>query len=135
MCAYTRGVEAIVHDPTEGVYATSPDYVHALELRGAERLLFVAGTVGLDRDGQAPETLDEQLRLIWDNLRAILASAVMSVDNVVRITSYLRDAAYAEANAAARNAALGDRRVPTTAVVTGLLSPDWFVEIELVAAG
>ena len=65
----------------------------------------------------------------------ILASAGMTTDNIVRLTSYLRDGAYAEANAAARVKALGTRRVPTTAIIAETLSPDWLVEIEVIAAG
>jgi enamine deaminase RidA (YjgF/YER057c/UK114 family) len=59
----------------------------------------------------------------------------MTVDNIVRLTSYLRDPAYAEANAQARIAALGDRRIPTTAIVVQTLQPDWLIELEIIAAG
>jgi 2-iminobutanoate/2-iminopropanoate deaminase len=128
-------VEIIDRNPSDGVYAATDDYVHAVEVRGAERLLFVAGTMGLDPAGTPGTTLTEQLDLIWSNLRAILASAGMTVDNIVRLTSYLRDPSYAEANAAARVAALGGRAVPTTAVVAQTLVPDWLVEIEVIAAG
>jgi 2-iminobutanoate/2-iminopropanoate deaminase len=103
-------------------------------VRGAERLLFVSGTMGLDAAGAAGATLEEQLDLVWSNIRAILASAGMSVDDIVRLTSYLTDASYAEANARARVAALGGRLVPTTAIVVQTLDPAWLVEIEVVAA-
>ena len=125
----------MTHDQVIGVYASTSDYVHALEVRNAQRLLFVAGTMGLDPAGQAGATLQAQLGLIWSNIRAILASAGMTVDNVVRLTSYLRDPAYAEANAAARVAALGGRPVPTTAIVAQPLVSEWLVEIEVIAAG
>jgi 2-iminobutanoate/2-iminopropanoate deaminase len=108
--------------------------VHALEVRGAERLLFVAGTMGLDPDGVPGASLAEQLALIWSNIRAILGSADMTVEHIVRLTSYLRDASYAEANAEARMAALGGRAVPTTAIVAETLASDWLVEIEVIAA-
>ncbi|WP_280446663.1 RidA family protein [Nocardia brasiliensis] len=122
-------------NPTDGVYAATDDYVHAMEVRGAERLLFISGTMGLDPDGKPGATLAEQLDLIWSNLRAILASAGMTVDNIVRLTSYLRDPAYADANAAARVTALQGRAVPTTAIVVQTLVSEWLVEIEVVAAG
>ena len=86
----------IPHNPTEGVYPATPDYVHALEVRQPNRILYVAGTMGLDAQGTPAPTLEGQLDLIWSNIRTILRSAGMSVDNIVRITSYLRDAAYAE---------------------------------------
>lgn len=59
----------------------------------------------------------------------------MSVGNIVRLTSYLRDAWYAEANAGARIAVLGGRAVPTTAIVAETLTANWLVEIEVIAAG
>jgi 2-iminobutanoate/2-iminopropanoate deaminase len=127
-------MQLVPHSPTDGIYPPSGDYAHAMEVRGAERLLFVAGTMGLDPAGAPGATLAEQLELVWSNLRAILASAGMTVDNIVRLTSYLRDASYAEANAAARVAALGGRVVPTTAIVAQTLVSDWMVEIEVVAA-
>lgn len=128
-------MELVPHSPTDGVYAATDDYVHAMEVRGATRLLFVAGTMGLDASGKPGAGLHEQLELIWANIRAVLASADMTVDNIVRLTSYLRDPSYAEANAAARVAALGGRRVPTTAIVVSTLDDEWLVEIEVTATG
>ena len=128
-------MEIIRHNPTDGVYAATGDYIHALELRAPTRLLYVSGTMGLDGQGAAGRTLDQQLDLIWSNIRRILASAGMTVTNIVRVTSYLRDAGYAQANQDARVAALGGHLVPTTAVVVQTLDPDWLVELEIVAAG
>jgi 2-iminobutanoate/2-iminopropanoate deaminase len=127
-------MQTIPHNPTAGIYPATPDYVHALEVRQPNRILYVAGTMGLDGEGAPAPTLQGQLDLIWSNIRTILASAGMSVDNIVRITSYMRDAAYAEANQNARMAALNGRAVPTTALVVQTLSPDWLVEIEIIAA-
>jgi 2-iminobutanoate/2-iminopropanoate deaminase len=115
------------HSPVDGVYPATDDYVHAMEVRGAERLLFVAGTMGLDATGTPGATLADQLDLIWANIRTILASAGMTVDNIVRLTSYLRDASFAGANATARVKALGGRAVPTTAIVAETLVSDWLV--------
>jgi 2-iminobutanoate/2-iminopropanoate deaminase len=127
-------MEIVTHDPADGVYASTDDYVHAMEVRNPERLLYVSGTMGLDPAGTPGASLDEQLDLIWSNIRAILASAGMTVDHIVRLTSYLRDASYADANAAARVTALGGRPVATTAIVAQTLVADWLVEIEVVAA-
>ena len=91
--------------------------------------------MGLDASGKAGASLEEQIELIWANIRTILASAGMTVDNIVRATSYLRDAAYAEVNAKARSAALGGRMIPTTAIVVQTLESAWLVEIEVIAAG
>ena len=127
-------MKTIVRNPSDGIYPATEDYVHALEVSGANRLLFVSGTMGLDAEGVAGKTLEDQLDLIWSNIRTILASADLTLDNIVRLTSYLRDPAYAEANAKARMAALGGRAVPTTAIVAQTLVSDWLVEIEVIAA-
>ena len=120
-------------NPTDGVYPATPDYVHALEVEGASRQLFVSGTMGLDVSGEPPETIDEQLHLIWNNIRSILGAADMTTDDIVRVTSYLTRPEYAEKNQNARLKALGERRVPTTAIVVQTLSPSWLVEIEVIA--
>jgi len=122
-------------NPTEGVYAATPDYVHAMEVSNPSRLLFVSGTMGLDAEGHVGRDLKEQLDLVWSNLRAVLADAGMSTANIVRVTSYLTDRSQAEANQNARVAALGGRIVPTTAIVVQTLRDDWLVELEVVAAG
>lgn len=127
-------MKTIVHNPVAGIYPATDDYVHAIELQQPGRIVYIAGTMGLDSQGVAGRTLDEQLALVWSNIRTILKSADMTVDNIVRITSYLRDAAYAEANQNARVTALGGRAVPTTAIVVQTLSPDWLVELEVIAA-
>ena len=127
-------MEMVPYNPTTGVYAPRGDYIHAMGVRSPDRLLFVAGTVGLDPDGAPGATLDEQLELIWANLRTILAAAGLTVDNIVRLTSYLRSAEYAAANTRARSNALGGRLVPTTAIVAETLVSAWLVEIEVIAA-
>ena len=127
-------MKTVVHNTTDGIYPATPDYVHAIEVQAPARLLLVSGTMGLDQHGVAGKSLDEQLTLIWSNIRTILATADMTTDNIIRLTSYLRDPAYAEANAAARLRALGARRIPTTAIVAQTLSPQWLVEIEVISA-
>ena len=46
-------------NPSSGIYAATEDYVHAMEVVGAQRLLFVSGTMGLDESGHPPATLEE----------------------------------------------------------------------------
>lgn len=121
-------------NPTKGVYPATPDYVHAMEIRNPDRFLYISGTMGLRADGIPGIDLPEQLDLIWVNIRAILASADMAVGNIVRVTSYLRDPAYAGQNQDARVAALNGRVVPTTTIVAQTLEDDWLVEVEVIAA-
>jgi enamine deaminase RidA (YjgF/YER057c/UK114 family) len=127
-------METTTHNPTDGIYATGGSWAHAIEVRNPERIVYVAGTMGLDADSVAGASLEDQLDLVWNNIRRILAEADMTVDNIVRVTSYLRDVAFAGPNGEARVAALGGRPVPTTAIVVQTLEPDWLVELEVIAA-
>lgn len=121
-------------EPT-GIYAPSADYAHAIEVREASRTVYLAGTMGLDADGSANPSIDHQLQMIWQNISAILKAADMSVDNIVRLTTYLSDRAYAEKNTDARMKALQGRVVPTTAIICDLYDSSWLVEIEVIAMG
>ena len=120
-------------NPVDGIYRATDDYVHALEVCGPGRQLFVSGTMGLDAKGTAPAGLKDQLALIWQNIAHILSEARMSTANIVRVTSYLTKAEFAADNQSARLEALGTRRVPTTAIVVGTLDASWLVEIEVIA--
>jgi enamine deaminase RidA (YjgF/YER057c/UK114 family) len=121
----------ILH-PT-GLYPATADYAHGVEVT-TSRIVYTAGTMGLELDGRVPDGIDRQLELLWDNLRAILAAAGMTTDNIVRLTTYLADRADAEKAAAARVRALGGRAIPTTMLIATLLDPAWLVEIEVIAA-
>ena len=121
-------------NPKAGIYPATNDYVHALEVLDPNRFLFVSGTMGLDQEGIAGASLEIQLELIWSNIQVILSSANMTVQNTVRVTSYLREASYAEVNQSARVKALAGRIIPTTTIVVTTLVSDWMVETEIIAA-
>ena len=121
-------------NPAHEIYPATADYVHAMQVTAPTQWLFISGTMGLANDSRAAATLDGQLALIWHNIRRILQEAEMAPDNFVRVTSYLTDAAFAEANQNAREVALGHRPVATTAVIVGTLNSDWLVEVEAIAA-
>ena len=121
------------HDPS-AIFAPVGPYTHGLEVVEARRLLFITGTMGLDKAGKAPEGIEAQCALAWRNIGAILEHAGMSLRNLVKVTCYLADRSYREAHMHARAAALGDHRVATTGVAATLLEDGWLVEIEAIAA-
>ena len=121
------------HDPST-IFAPVGPYTHGLEVVEARRLLFITGTMGLDKNGKAPDGIEAQCTLAWRNIGAILESAGMSVRNLVKVTCYLADRSYRGANMKARADALGDHRVATTVIAAALLEDGWLVEIEAIAA-
>ena len=127
-------MKRIMHNPLTGVYAATDDYVHATEAQSPERLLFISGTMGLDEQGHIGKSIDEQLELIWSNINGILRHADMTAQNIVKVTTFLTDPSFADANAKWRMKALGNQPVATTSVVVQTLDPSWLLEIEAVAA-
>jgi len=124
----------VQHNPS-GLFPLYRGYVHATEVVGGSRLLFISGLNGFEEDGTTmPESFEEQAELIWRHIHTILRSAGMDVTNIVFLRTYLADASYDEANARMRAKQLGSHRVPATVVCCQLLEPAWKLEIEAVAA-
>ncbi|HEY5760594.1 MAG TPA: RidA family protein [Steroidobacter sp.] len=127
-------MKLIHHNPAE-VFPPYRGYVHAAEIVGASRVLFISGLNGYEQDGASmPEAFEEQAEVIWKHIHTILASAGMSVTNLVSLRTYLADPKYDEANAMMRARQLGSHRVASTVVCCQLLETQWKLEIEAVAA-
>lgn len=116
--------------------APSPSggYAQALEVTGASRLLFVSGQIPVTPDGAVPEAFADQARLVWANIEAQLRAAGMSLDNLVKVTTFLSDRSHAAENREVRKAVLGERQVAMTVVIAGIFSEAWLLEIEAMAA-
>ena len=72
--------------------------------------------------------------MIWAHISAVLASATLSVTDIVKVTTYLSSRDVASANTQVRNEVLGDHRPALTVVVAEIFDPAWLLEIEVVAA-
>lgn len=60
-------------------------YSPAVESSG---LVFIAGQVGLRADGSVPEEAEEQIRLAFQRLEAILKHQGLGFENLVELVSY-----------------------------------------------
>lgn len=113
-----------VHEPVGA-------YTHQIEITGNERLLVIAGQVGMRQDGSVPEDPLEQLDIAFDNILRNLHAAGMSVTDLVKVNYYL----VGEFDAAKRREVIlsklqGHRPCSTLVYVAGLASPVYKVEIE-----
>jgi enamine deaminase RidA (YjgF/YER057c/UK114 family) len=63
-------------------------YSHITRVKTSE-LLFIAGQVGVDKDGRAPGEFDTQCAQAFANLGAALSSQGAGFANVVEFTTYL----------------------------------------------
>ncbi|WP_245620724.1 RidA family protein [Cryptosporangium arvum] len=108
-------------------------YVNGLVVAGGERMLFVSGQIPQTPDGVVPTALDEQCRLVWAHVLALLDEAGMGVENLAKITTYLADRSHSAVNTAIRNEVLGTHRPALTVIVAEIWDPAWLVEIEATA--
>jgi enamine deaminase RidA (YjgF/YER057c/UK114 family) len=123
----------IRHTPAS-VAAPFGPYSHAVEVPEGSRLLYISGEVGVLPDGKVPTTI-EATEACWQNIIAILADAGMTVQDLVKITTYLVRPEDVAAAGAARAKHFGDARPGSaTIIVKALVNPAWFIEIEAVAA-
>jgi enamine deaminase RidA (YjgF/YER057c/UK114 family) len=110
-------------------------YSHGVEVPPNARWLYVAGQVGIRKDGSVPPTIEEQTEIAWQNVVAILAAAGMKVTDLVKITQFLVNLEDFPRYAATRAKFLaGHRPASTGLVIRSLVKPEYLVEVEAVAA-
>lgn len=114
--------------PTEG------EYPQAVEVTGAERWLFLSGQVPIAADGRLAGDFEGQCRQVWANVVTQLTAADMTLDNLVKVTTFLSARRYALENRKIRLEVLDGRQPALTVIVSDLFEGDWLVEIEAVAA-
>ena len=106
----------------------------------ADKTLYLAGQVGIDKDGKTvdPKDAGAQAKQALLNIDATLRELGGSLDNVVRTTTYVVGRENLPGVRAGRKAVMDEGLmtvVPanTLLVVSGLASEDWLVEIEATA--
>jgi 2-iminobutanoate/2-iminopropanoate deaminase len=106
-------------------------YSHQIEITGPERLLVIAGQVGMAPDGDVPGDPIEQLGLALDNVERNLQAAGMDFGDLVRLTTYLVGEWDSEARRQLMASRLGANHPCTTLLyVAGLASPKLLVELD-----
>lgn len=119
----------------ESVHAPAGQYSHAVAVSAGSKLLYLAGQIGLDRDGNASADFAEQADQAYRNVAAILEHHGLGMSDVVKMTHYLTDAADVPAYGEVRARWLGSASPASTLlIVSALARPDLRVEVEVVAA-
>ena len=114
-------------------------FSQAVEVNGAQRVLYCAGQTSVDGDGTPMFAGDmpAQVSLAVDNLEAVLTGAGMSFANVVRLNIYTTDVDAFIANGGAalgeRTGAAGVAPPGTLLGVARLAFPELMVELEATA--
>jgi 2-iminobutanoate/2-iminopropanoate deaminase len=108
-------------------------YAQGALVDDASRMLFVSGQVPEAPDGTVPDDFDGQCRLAWLNVLTVLKESGMTARNLAKVTVFLSDRRYREANARIRHEVLGDHKPALTIIITGIYDEAWLLEIEAVA--
>ena len=82
-------------------------------------LLLIAGTV---------------TALTWANIERQLHDAGMSLDNLVKVTTFLSDRRYRGENSIVRRELLKERTPAITIIIADIYDEAWLLEIEAIAA-
>jgi 2-iminobutanoate/2-iminopropanoate deaminase len=116
------------------VAAPAGPYSHGIASSGPGTWLHIAGQIGVDAQGRLQEGFEAQARQAWTNLVAVLAGAGMDVSHLVKVTTYLVDAADLPLLGPIRGGFLGSARPASTLVVAqALAQPQWRFEVEAIA--
>lgn len=114
--------------PYHGIYA------HGVETRAGARMLHVSGQVGQPPEGPLPADFRGQCKQALLNVSAVLSAANMTFVDIVKMSFFLVRREDMGTLVEVRKELLdGVRPAITTVFVAGLVSPDWLVEVDVVA--
>ncbi len=105
-----------------------------MEVVEATRWLYLSGQIPVAPDGSLAADFRGQCEQVWANVETQLRAAGMTLDNLVKVTTFLSDRAHALDNREVRIRVLAGRQPALTVIVTGIFDEAWMVEIEAVAA-
>jgi 2-iminobutanoate/2-iminopropanoate deaminase len=132
---FTNMVTAWKPHTPRGIYAPLSTYSHAIEVPATARILESSGQLPVRADGTWPDGIEAQTQLVWENISAILESAGMGFEHLVRVKTFLLQREHIAAYSRVRSNFLGDCRPASTLIlVSGFTRAEWLVEVEITAA-
>lgn len=123
------------HTLNDRICAHSRDAAHGMEIPANARILFCNGQVGARLDGTVPENPLEQIEVIFERVRIILAASNMTFRDVVKFTVYVTDKSILDDYFRIRGRIMGDHNPPATLLIVEKFPRSGVeVEIETIAA-
>ena len=118
--------------------APPPGYSYVVESTGPNRVIFIAGQLGLDIENRlvgAPGDFRAQATMAFENLKRALAGVGAEFKDVVKINNYLTDMSHIGIFREVRDRFVNIKAPPasTTVAISQLARPGALFEIEAVA--
>jgi enamine deaminase RidA (YjgF/YER057c/UK114 family) len=112
-----------------------PGYTQIVETTGPSRTVYIAGQLGIDKDGRLPGDFRSQAIQTFENLKEALAAVGGKLEHIVKLNNYLLDIQYLPVIRDVRAKYLGSEAPPasTTLQVAGFARIGALLEIEAVA--
>ena len=120
------------HTLNDRICAHSNNAAHGIEIPPNARLLFCNGQVGARLDGTVPGDPLDQVEVIFERIRIILAASNMTFKDVVKLTVYVTDKSILDDYFRICGRVMGDHNPPATLLVVNKF-PRSGVEIEIEA--
>jgi len=112
-------------------------YVPGVVVSNVTKQIFVSGQNGLSRDSQGrvlnEGDLEDQTRVALEKIKTILANAGATLNDVVQVTVFLRDASARDKHAEIRAEYFKENPPASTLVGTDFIFKEMLVEINAIA--
>jgi 2-iminobutanoate/2-iminopropanoate deaminase len=110
-------------------------YSHGIAVPPNARWLLASGQLGVAPDGHVPDDVEAQAVLCFDNIKAILAAADMTFDDVVRFDAFVTDRSAFPIYSRVRSRYVTTSNFASTLVIVGgFTRPEFKIEVEVTAA-
>ena len=112
-----------------------PGYTHVVEATTPGRIVYIAGQLGIDREGKLSSDFRLQAVQTFENLKNALAAVGGQFQHVVKLNNYFVDMKYLPTFRQVRDSYLADKDRPasTTLAISGLAREGALLEVEAVA--
>lgn len=112
-----------------------PGYTQLVEMTGPGRTIWIAGQLGLDRQGKLAADFRAQAVQVFENLNAALTAAGATFADVVKLNNYLLDMRDLPVFRDVRDSYLNTAAPPasTTIAISALAREGALLEVEAVA--
>ena len=111
-------------------------FAQAWRVDGAKAVIFLAGQTGVDDDGEfvSHDDFEGEVRLMFDNMRRVLEGAGATMNDVVRITVFIKDMSKIVEFTKIKREVFGDHSPAQSAIgVSTLAVPELTLEVEATA--